>query len=150
MRHITIGGVATANHTRAHRDRVPGDPVVHGLGIEVWRWNVTTRMKRLFAGLLSGLVVITGAALISTTSVSAATNLVANPGFETASLSPWTCDAGTGTVVTSPVHSGSYALAATPTSTLTAQCRQTVSVQPNTSYTLSAWVLGNYAYIGVT
>jgi hypothetical protein len=94
--------------------------------------------------------VITGAALASTTSVSAATNLVANPGFETGTLSPWTCDAGTSTVVTSPVHSGSHALAATPTSNLTAQCSQTVSVQPNTSYTLSAWVLGNYAYIGDT
>src|SRR3981081_594098 len=107
-------------------------------------------MKRLFAGLLSGLVVIAGATLMSTTSVSAATNPVANPGFETGSLSPWTCDPGTSTVVTSPVHSGSYALAATPTSNATAQCSQTVSVQPNTSYTLSAWVLGNYAYIGVT
>jgi chitinase len=107
-------------------------------------------MKRLFAGLLSILVVITGAALMTTTSVSAATNPVANPGFETGSLSLWTCDPGTSTVVTSPVHSGSYALAATPTSSLTAQCSQTVSVQPNTSYTLSAWVLGNYAYIGDT
>jgi chitinase len=111
---------------------------------------VTTRIKRLFAALLSGLVVITGAALMSTTSVSAATNPVANPGFETGSLSPWTCDPGTSTVMTSPVHSGSYALAATPTSALTAKCSQTVSVQPNTSYTLSAWVLGNYAYIGDT
>jgi chitinase len=94
--------------------------------------------------------VITGAALVSTTSVSAATNPVANPGFETGNLSPWTCDPGTSMVVTSPVHSGSYALAATPTSSFTAKCSQTVSVQPNTSYTLSAWVLGNYGYIGDT
>src|SRR3979411_203514 len=111
---------------------------------------MTTRMKRLSAASLAGLGLITGPALPPPTSVPAATNLVANPGFETASLAPWTCDAGTSKVGTSPVHSGSYALAATPTSNLTAQCSQTVSVQPNTSYTLSAWVLGNYAYIGVT
>jgi hypothetical protein len=100
------------------------------------------------AGAVVALVLL--AATVSTTAVSAATNLVTNPGFETGSLSPWTCDPGTAKVVTSPVHSGSYALAATPTSNLTAQCSQTVSVQPNTTYTLSAWVLGNYAYIGDT
>ena len=77
-------------------------------------------------------------------------NLVANSGFETGSLSPWTCDAGTAAVVSSPVHSGSHALAATPTSSDDAQCTQTVAVSPNTTYALSAWVEGPYAYIGAT
>jgi chitinase len=77
-------------------------------------------------------------------------NLVANPGFETGALSPWTCDPGTAAVVTNPVHTGGYALAATPTSSVDAQCTQTISVSPNHTYTLSAWVQGNYAYLGDT
>jgi hypothetical protein len=48
------------------------------------------------------------------------------------------------------VHSGSYALAGTPSSSDDAQCTQTVSVQPNTSYTLSGYVEGSYVYLGVT
>jgi Carbohydrate binding domain len=78
----------------------------------------------------------------------AATNLVNNSGFETGNLNGWTCDP-TNIVVTSPVHSGSYALQLTPTSSTTGQCTQTVSVQSNTTYTLSAYVNGSYAYIGV-
>jgi chitinase len=31
-----------------------------------------------------------------------------------------------------------------------AQCQQVVSVQPNHTYNLSAWVDGNYTFIGVT
>jgi chitinase len=81
---------------------------------------------------------------------SAATNLLTNPGFETGSLSGWSCDVGTAQVATSPVHSGTYALAGTPTSSANAQCVQKVSVQPNSSYTLSGWVEGSYVYIGVT
>jgi len=78
------------------------------------------------------------------------TNLAANPGFESGTLSGWSCDSGTAKVVTSPVHSGSYALNATPSSADDAQCAQTVSVQPNSAYTLSAWVQGPYVYLGVT
>ncbi len=75
-------------------------------------------------------------------------NLVTNPGFETGNLTGWSCDAGT-QVVTSPVHSGTHALQLNPTSSLTGQCTQTISVQANTSYTLSAYVQGSYAYLGV-
>jgi chitinase len=78
----------------------------------------------------------------------AQTNLVANPGFESGSISPWACDAGTGSVVGSPVHSGSHALALSPTGSDDAQCSQTITVQPNSAYTLSAWVEGNYAFLG--
>ncbi|HEV2376589.1 MAG TPA: fibronectin type III domain-containing protein, partial [Streptosporangiaceae bacterium] len=51
-------------------------------------------------------------------------------------------------VVSSPVHSGSHALAGAANSSDDAQCTQTVSVQPNTAYTLTGWVEGNYVYIG--
>ncbi|MBC3841586.1 hypothetical protein GXW82_18890 [Streptacidiphilus sp. 4-A2] len=61
-------------------------------------------------------------------------NLLTNPGFETGSLSGWSCDAGTATVATSPVHSGSYALQGTPSSSDDAQCTQTVTVTPDTTY----------------
>jgi chitodextrinase len=80
---------------------------------------------------------------------SAATNLVSNPGFETGTLSGWACSAQ-GAVVGSPVHSGSHALSGAATSSDDAQCSQVIQVQPSSSYTLSAWVEGNYVYLGDT
>ncbi len=78
----------------------------------------------------------------------ATSNLVSNPGFETGNLNSWSCDAGDA-VVSSPVHSGSFALQMNPTSSTTGQCTQTISVQPNTAYTLSGFLNGPFAYIGV-
>ncbi|MBC3842717.1 hypothetical protein GXW82_28715 [Streptacidiphilus sp. 4-A2] len=95
---------------------------------------------------LAGLVAFTGGANAATTN----SNLVVNPGFETGTLANWNCDADTGSVVTSPVHSGSYALAGAATSSDDAQCTQTISVQPNSSYSLSSWVQGSYVYLGTT
>lgn len=74
---------------------------------------------------------------------------LANAGFETGSLSPWTCTGGS-TVVSSPVHSGSHALQVTPSSNSTGECDQAVTLSPNHSYTLTSWVQGPYAYIGVS
>jgi hypothetical protein len=71
-----------------------------------------------------------------------------NGGFETGSLAPWSCQPGDA-VVTSPVHSGSHALQVMPTASQTGECDQTVALSPNTSYTLTGWVQGNYAFIGV-
>ncbi|MGH3157488.1 MAG: chitinase [Streptosporangiaceae bacterium] len=79
----------------------------------------------------------------------AQTNLLTNPGFETGNLSGWTCSA-LDSAVTSPVHSGSYALAGAASGSDDAQCSQTVSVEPSSAYTLSGWVEGNYVYIGET
>ncbi|MBB4926439.1 chitinase [Kitasatospora kifunensis] len=72
-----------------------------------------------------------------------------NGGFESGALNPWSCDGSTGSIVSSPVHSGSYALAGAATAADDAQCTQTVSVTPNTTYTLSAYVDGAYVYLGV-
>ncbi|MDI5972664.1 carbohydrate binding domain-containing protein [Streptomyces sp. SL13] len=72
-----------------------------------------------------------------------------NAGFETGSLSPWTCTGGAA-VVSSPVHSGSHALQVTPSASSTAECDQTVTLSPNHTYTLTGWVQGPYAYLGVS
>lgn len=71
-----------------------------------------------------------------------------NAGFESGGLSPWTCQSGS--VVASPVHSGSHALQITPTAGSTGECDQSVTLAPNHSYTLTAWVQGPYAYVGVS
>ncbi|MER5636791.1 glycosyl hydrolase family 18 protein [Kitasatospora sp. NPDC002227] len=72
-----------------------------------------------------------------------------NGGLESGSLSPWTCQSG-GAVVTSPAHSGSYALQAAATAGQTGECDQVVTLAPNTKYTLTAWVQGSYAFLGVS
>ncbi|MBN0045311.1 glycoside hydrolase family 18 protein [Streptomyces actuosus] len=76
-------------------------------------------------------------------------NNVENAGFESG-LAGWTCSASSGTTVSSPVHGGAGALKATPGGQDNARCTQTVAVQPDSTYTLSAWVRGGYAYLGVT
>ena len=76
-------------------------------------------------------------------------NNAKNAGFESG-LSNWTCSAGSGTTVSAPVHGGSAALKATPAGQDDAQCAQTVAVQPNATYSLSAWVQGGYAFLGVS
>ncbi|MEU8178596.1 glycosyl hydrolase family 18 protein [Microbispora hainanensis] len=91
-----------------------------------------------FAGLLTA--TFTGPAL--------AANIAANPGFESG-LSGWTC-ASTAQAVSSPVHGGSRALSATPDGSDYARCEQTITVKPSTTYALSAWVWGNYVFLGAT
>ncbi len=99
-------------------------------------------MRKAIAAVAATLLVVVGAQPAS------AANLLTNAGFESGDLGGWSCSGGT--VVTSPVHSGSYALAGNATASDTAQCTQTVSVVPNTTYTVSAWVRGNPVYLGVT
>ncbi|MGA4837407.1 chitinase [Streptomyces sp. G45] len=74
-------------------------------------------------------------------------NVAKNAGFE-ADLSNWTCAANSGAAVTSPVHGGAKALKATPSGQGTAECSQVVAVKPNSTYKLSSWVQGSYAYLG--
>lgn len=92
-------------------------------------------------------VTATGLSGLATAGAAAQASLLANPGFETGSLTGWSCSP-LGRVVTSPVHSGSYALAGAVSGSDDAQCTQSVSVQPSTAYTLSGWVQGNYVYLG--
>ncbi|MHC3392006.1 chitinase [Streptomyces lavendulocolor] len=77
------------------------------------------------------------------------TELARNGGFE-AGLDGWNCSAGSGTVVTSPVHGGTGALRATPAGNDNARCAQTVTVRPDSTYTLSGWVRGSYVHLGAT
>ncbi|MFC7843294.1 chitinase [Streptomyces sp. NPDC001046] len=105
------------------------------------------RSLRLWSG------AVTAALALTVTTVGQASaadvNNARNAGFE-AGLSNWTCSAGSGTTVSSPVHSGSAALQATPSGQDNARCSQTVAVKPNSTYTLGAWVRGGYAYLGVS
>ncbi|WP_395296725.1 carbohydrate binding domain-containing protein [Kitasatospora hibisci] len=77
-------------------------------------------------------------------------NLLADPGFESGGLGPWSCSGATGSVVGSGAHGGSYALKGAAGNGDTAQCGQTVAVRPGTTYSLSAWVQGQYVYLGAT
>ncbi|WP_434976124.1 chitinase [Streptomyces virginiae] len=76
-------------------------------------------------------------------------DLVRNGGFE-AGLDGWSCSGGSGTIVTTPVHGGSSALRATPAGQDNARCSQTVTVAPDSTYTLGAWVQGAYVYLGAS
>ncbi|MGW0583352.1 carbohydrate binding domain-containing protein, partial [Streptomyces sp. NPDC002920] len=103
--------------------------------------------RRLFALLGTAALAVAGAVALPGTAEAA--NVLTNPGFESGGLSPWSCTGSLGSVVSSPVHGGSKALAGAVSSSDNAKCSQTVSVQPNTAYTLSGWVRGSYVYLGV-
>ncbi|WP_049565800.1 glycosyl hydrolase family 18 protein [Nonomuraea sp. SBT364] len=107
-----------------------------------------TRTPRPLILAVSLLLALLGV-IVTQTSASAA-NLLANPGFETGTLSPWTCTGGLGSVVATPVRSGGKALAGAAGNSDIARCGQTLTVRPNSEYTVSAWVRGNYVYLGVT
>lgn len=76
-------------------------------------------------------------------------DIARNGGFESG-LSGWSCTAGSGSVVTTPVHGGSGALKRTPTGNDNAKCSQVITVKPDSAYTLSAWVRGSYVYLGAS
>ncbi|MEU8619142.1 carbohydrate binding domain-containing protein [Streptomyces sp. NPDC048623] len=96
-----------------------------------------------------GASLLGAAALVALPAPAQAAELLSNPGFESGTLSGWSCSGGAGSVVTTPVHSGTKALAGAVSASDIAKCSQTVAVQPNTTYTLSGWVRGNYVYLGV-
>jgi chitinase len=91
--------------------------------------------------------------LLSTFVISApatAAELLSNGGFETGTLSPWSCSGNLGSVVSSPVRTGTKALLGNASTSDNANCTQTAAVVSGTSYTLTAWVRGSYVYLGVT
>lgn len=106
----------------------------------------TRPLTLLLAGALAagGLMALTPAAALA-----ADAELARNGGFE-AGLDGWNCTAGSGAVVSSPVHGGTKALQATPAGSDNAKCSQTVTVKPNSSYELSGWVRGSYVYLGAS
>ncbi|GHH21805.1 chitinase [Streptomyces rubradiris] len=117
-------------------DRAPGIP--RPTGRRLAAWSAATALALSVAGLAA-----------ASPASAADVNNVRNAGFESG-LADWTCTAGSGATVTSPVHGGTSALKATPAGQDTAKCSQTVAVKPNSTYTLSAWVQGGYTYLGVT
>jgi hypothetical protein len=105
-------------------------------------------VRRLRLAAMAAVVVAAiGTTGLAAVGAAAQANLLANPGFETGNLSGWSCSP-LDSAATSPVHSGSYALAGAVSGSDDAQCSQSVSVQPSTAYTLSGWVEGDYVYLG--
>ncbi|MFH9606564.1 chitinase [Streptomyces sp. NPDC017448] len=111
------------------------------------------RGRRTRPVLGSALAVVAAAALTVTglagTAQAADVNNAKNAGFESG-LANWSCTGGTGATVSTPVRSGTSALKATPAGHDNAKCSQSVKVKPDSTYTLSSWVQGGYAYLGAS
>ncbi|MDV9187975.1 glycoside hydrolase family 18 protein [Streptomyces sp. SR27] len=99
--------------------------------------------------LLAGVLAAGGLAALTPAAQAADSELARNGGFE-AGLDGWTCTAGSGAAVSTPTHSGTKALQATPAGSDNARCSQTVTVKPNSTYALSGWVRGSYVYLGAS
>lgn len=106
-------------------------------------------MRRAWSLLTAAALAAAGFLAAGPPAAAADADLVRNGGFE-AGLDGWNCSAGSGAVVTGPAHSGSSALKATPAGQDNARCAQSVTVKPDATYTLSAWVQGAYAYLGAS
>ncbi|WP_328865606.1 chitinase [Streptomyces sp. NBC_00304] len=118
------------------------------------RSPVTSRRGRRTRQALGAAVAVVAAGALTVTGLvstaqAADVNVAKNAGFESG-LANWTCSGGSGATVSSPVHGGTSALKATPAGQDNAQCTQTVVVKPNSTYALSSWVQGGYAYLGVS
>lgn len=107
------------------------------------------RARPVLTMLTAALLAVPGITALSSAARAADADLAVNGGFESG-LSGWTCTAGSGTTVNSPVRSGSSALQATPAGSDNAQCAQTVTVKPSSQYTLSGYVRGSYVYLGAS
>ncbi|MFE7031527.1 chitinase [Streptomyces sp. NPDC057621] len=108
------------------------------------------RRRRTWAGALAAVLAASALSLAGAGQASAAdVNNTKNAGYESG-LTGWTCSAASGATVSSPVHGGAAALKATPAGQDNARCSQTVAVKANSTYTLSAWVQGGYAYLGAS
>lgn len=110
----------------------------------------TPTIRRWLAAAVTVALTAFGLGLVASPAYAA--NLATNPGFESGSLSPWSCTGGLGTVQSTTVHSGTKALQGSPSTSDTANCTQTVTVVPNSAYTLTSWVRGGggYVYLSIT
>ncbi|WUF72557.1 glycoside hydrolase family 18 protein [Streptomyces nojiriensis] len=106
-------------------------------------------MRRALPLLTAAALAVAGFLAAGPPAAAADADLVRNGGFE-AGLDGWSCSGGSGAVVTTPVHGGSSALRATPAGQDNARCSQTVTVKPDSAYTLGAWVQGAYVYLGAS
>ncbi|MER5932901.1 glycoside hydrolase family 18 protein [Streptomyces sp. NPDC002054] len=88
-------------------------------------------------------------AIVTGTAQAADVNVARNGGFESG-LANWSCTGGSGTAVSAPTYAGAGALKATPSGQDNARCSQTVTVKPNSTYTLSTQVQGSYVYLGAS
>ncbi|GGW74933.1 chitinase [Streptomyces lucensis JCM 4490] len=105
------------------------------------------RPRSVLALLTAALLAVPGLTALSSAARAADADVSRNGGFESG-LTGWTCTAGT--TVNTPVHGGDHALQATPAGSDNAQCAQTVTVQPDSQYTLSGYVRGSYVYLGAS
>ncbi|WP_406174000.1 chitinase [Streptomyces sp. NBC_00996] len=103
--------------------------------------------RRLIAVCTATVLAVPGLAALSSAARAADADLAKNGGFESG-LDSWSCTAGS--TVNSPVRSGTSALRATPAGSDFAQCSQTVTVKPDSQYTLSGYVRGSYVYLGAS
>ncbi|MFD3545112.1 chitinase [Streptomyces sp. NPDC058655] len=104
-------------------------------------------MRRATSFLTAAALAVAGFLAAGPPAAAADADLVRNGGFESG-LDGWSCSGGSGAVVTTPVHGGGSALRATPAGQDNARCAQTVTVKPDSTYTLGAWVQGAYVYLG--
>ncbi|AIS00826.1 chitinase [Streptomyces glaucescens] len=102
---------------------------------------------RPLALLTAAALTLPGITALSSAARAADPDLLRNGGFE-AGLDGWTCTAGT--AVGTPVRSGTSALRATPAGADHARCAQTVTVRPDSEYTLTGHVRGSYVYLGAS
>ncbi|MFF5894341.1 chitinase [Streptomyces argenteolus] len=107
------------------------------------------RFSGLLAAFSAVLLAAGGLAASAPAAGAADADLARNGGFE-AGLDGWSCSGGSGATVSTPVHGGTSALKATPAGSDNARCSQTVTVKPDSSYTLRAWVQGSYVYLGAS
>ncbi|WP_405811795.1 glycoside hydrolase family 18 protein [Streptomyces sp. NBC_01520] len=113
------------------------------------RTGPPVRFSGLLAAFSAALLAVGGLVASAPAAGAADADLARNGGFE-AGLDGWSCTGGSGAAVTTPVHSGTSALKATPAGSDNARCSQTVTVKPDSAYTLSAWVQGSYVYLGAS
>ncbi|MEU9947735.1 glycoside hydrolase family 18 protein [Streptomyces sp. NPDC047939] len=111
------------------------------------RTGPPARMTGLLAAFSAALLAVGGLAATAPSASAADADVARNGTFE-AGLTGWNCTGGSGVAVSTPVHGGTSALKATPAGSDNAKCSQTVTVKPNSAYTLSAWVQGSYVYLG--
>ncbi|MGW1431537.1 chitinase [Streptomyces sp. NPDC002431] len=111
------------------------------------RTGPPARLTGVVAAFSAALLAAGGLTALAPSAAAADAELARNGGFE-AGLDGWSCTAGSGVVVSTPAHGGTSALKATPAGADNAKCSQTVNVQPDSTYTLSAWVQGSYVYLG--